>query len=208
MHAIVKRRTFLGLASAGSLAGCLSLSSRGSRETTDTSQRDNSTTEDGSEGRRIVVESVDSFPADWPISGSVTAPIASSTEKHPSEVQISLTNETTTNRSIESGRRPVFGNFFSEGEGPRLLLAPPDWDLQSIAAGCWKPERRIKPPDVVDSYQVGANETRSISAEVWTDPEADACLPIGSYRFEHEYHLYDDGNRTTMWGFVLSVESQ
>lgn len=205
---MMKRRTFLAAAAAGSLAGCLNPARGGTGETTDTLQPDSPTAEDGSKMRRIVVESVDSFPSDWPLSGSVTATVPSSTEDHPARIQISVTNDTTSSRSVESGRRPVFGNFFSEGDGPRLLLAPPDWDLESDDAGCWRPKGRIKPPNVVASYQLGANETRSILAEVWTDPEADMCPPTGSYRFEHEYRLCDDGDRTTRWGFVLSVEAQ
>lgn len=203
----MKRRTFLAVA-AGSLAGCLSTSGGGAGGTTDTSQRNSPTAENGSKNRRVVVESVDPFPSKWPLSGSVTAPVASSTEDHPAQVRISLTNDTASSHSIESGRRPVFGSYFSEGDGPRLLLAPPDWDLQPVNVGCWRPQGRIKPPNVIASYQLGPNETRSISAEVWTDPEADACLPTGSYRFEHEYCLCGDRDQTTMWGFVLSVESQ
>lgn len=199
----MNRRRLLAVLGTGAFGGCLD------RRITDF-VADRTTRAGPSNGEPLARASIESTddPSENDVSPSVEVVEPSITTDHTARLRVTLTNDGDDPVEVESGRRKVFGAFYSEGDAPKLLLASFDWSLESVGETCWRPEGRVEPSDVVASYRLAAGERVSLDAEVWDAPSNEGmCLQAGTYRFEHEYHLGPDGSSSEFtWGFDLSVE--
>lgn len=195
----MKRRALLTAIGASAIAGCLGKYRNRTRA-------NSGTTDDAL--RRVEVESADESPTTRPLSVSVEVVESAVIPDQPGRLRFTLANDSQTARVVESGRRKVFGAFFSEGDGQRLLLASADWELQKTALECWRPAKKVKPTDVVVTYELSAGERKTLETTLWDAPSnSGPCLEPGIYRFEHEYAFGDEqaNDGEFMWGFDLTV---
>lgn len=133
----------------------------------------------------------------------------------PAEVEVRLSNEGA--KEVELGYGPALlftDNSASDDlQWPENLVIDPEtnvgpWkDPVRTADSCWRyPEDASRPvQSILEWRTLDAGESLSERYEVYTDSDADSCLPQGSYRFQDKGYVEKE-SRSMVLTLVLEVD--
>lgn len=162
----------------------------------------------GTGGPGVSIAGRDPQP-DLPLEVAVEVTREAATDAHPPGLRVSVTNTSDAAVGVGEGRAVVFA--YRTSTGGALTLLPAEFEAPA-EPGCWRLTDGIA---VTEEYRVtrlgpGETVTRELSLYASHD-EADACLPVGEFRFESAYAVFADparpeeGDRAT-WGFSVLIE--
>lgn len=201
------RRSLLALVPAIALlplTGCLSLPG-GDGGLPNGGSTDDETRPSGTGGPGVSVASVDDQP-DGPLEIDVAVTREAATDEHPPGLRVSVTNTGDEAVDLGEARAVVFAYQYAENGSLMLLPAGGDYPAEP---GCWRLSDGIA---VSEEYRVrtlapGETIASALSLYATTEVEADACLPVGEYRFESPYVQNPGGEkRRFTWGFSVTLE--
>ena len=205
---ILPRRAVLragGLLSVGALAGC-SDTVRPPRADDPDGDSGTETRPRGTGGPGLSIAAVDSLP---PLPVRPEVAVTRDTADHPPQLRVTVTNESDEAVRIGEGREVVFAYVADTG---RQLILLPTGDDYPAEPDCW---RLTEPVAVTEEYQIvdlAPGESTAQLVDLYGAPGPDACLPVGTFRFESNYAVTTDtdtapetGDRAT-WGFSVSLE--
>lgn len=215
----MKRRALLGTLATTAFAGCTGVlgdsvdPTDDATSTDDPTQSDDSTDSTDGTDTRDETDTTDEFFSygisdvrtdDQPksdVTVDVTVEQNFSMDR-PAVLRVSFTNDADEAREFQFGSLVPWDAIWGDHEDQTssLLLAPgtgvvPDEPEDD----CWRATDNVALPMVVKSETVGPGETRSHDFRVLVQHDSDACLQIGTYRFQDEGYLGDG------WGFSVDV---
>ena len=189
------RRRFLGLASIGLVAGCLTAPGGGGSPTPQPG---------------VAIVGTDDPPA-LPIRPSIEVVEPVATEARPATLLARVEN--TADHPVEVGEeRAIVFAFVTSESRPGLTLLPAGGDYEPVEPGCWRLAAAVAIPEYygVVALAVGGATKRRLG--VWASPDGDGCLPAGEFRFETRYaggrdrtEGLDDQEWSGTWGFTLAI---
>ncbi len=236
------RRSLLraaGVATAVGLAGCTG-SPEGERggtggtatnTPTDTETETPTDTEtpapDDAAGRVSLVSSDDT--PDFAVEPTVTVIEEFVTADGPAVLRVDVANPTDEAVVVGEYRDVVF-QYVSSGEFTYQLLPHSERSTTGTpereqppyptdeGATCWRLTEPLAQTTEYGTVSIPAGGTLTAFVGLYANPDAEACLPTGEYRFKATYAVGEpvgtsggtatDGERTTgEWGFSLAVES-
>lgn len=206
------RRTLLstcGIGTLALLAGCLGGGGGDGTETdlpTDTTDDSDDTRPSGTGGPGLALVSTDERP-DAPVRPEIEVTRDAATADHPPGLRATVTNEGDRTLTLGEGRAIVFAYRYDTSDQLQLLPAGEDYPAEP---DCW---RLTEPIAVTEEYQMVTlepGESTSRDLELYGAPGEDACLPVGTFRFESPFSVMDepDGEEVASftWGFEVSLE--
>ncbi|WP_277556134.1 hypothetical protein [Halobaculum limi] len=169
---------------------------------------------------QVAIASTDEAPS-LPVSPRVSLADPYVTSGTTAVLRVDVDN--TTDQPVVVGEyRDVVFQYATSGDGTYLLYPHSDRSVDGepdrAPAGvertgddCWQ---LASYPVVTDEYgtvEIPANGTLTAYVGLYATPDADACTPTGSYRFEQPFTVFpsgiggEDEERAT-WGFDLRIE--
>ncbi len=228
------RRTVLGLALAGALAGCTGSAPRadggdgsgsggssggdgGDGDDGDLPSSDSGTDSSGAGGTRpegtggpgVTLVSVDDDPG-LPVRPSVELTRDTATADHPPQLRTTLTNTTDSPVRVGEGRAVHFEYVYSADEQLVLLPSGEEWPAE---ADCWRLTDRIAVTEEYRTFDVAPDDPSTRLVDLYATftegEDADACLPVGEHRFETTISILSESGEqqeSATWGFSVLLE--
>lgn len=142
-----------------------------------------------------------------PLAIDVAVSREAATENHPPGLRVSVTNSRDDAVTVGEARAVVFA-YQSSVDGA-LMLLPAGGDYPADP-DCWRLTDGIAVSEEYRTRSLAPGETMAAALSLYatTAVEADACLPVGEYRFESQFALNPgkSDERRFEWGFSVVLE--
>lgn len=126
-------------------------------------------------------------------------------DDQPVQLRVLLTNPADTEHTVETNQFPLPfpARVGKAANSDETLVLSPGNDAQR-SDGCWREYPKTLPK--VDTKAVAPGETLAKTYELVNHMEADACWPMGRYRFSQHYTVDPDADRSEYdWWFTVYV---
>lgn len=144
-----------------------------------------------------------------PIRVDVAVTRESATDEHPPGLRVTVTDTSEERIGLGEGRAVVFA--YRHSTDASLLLLPAEYDAPA-EAGCWRLTDGIAVTQEYRTLDLGPGESVEQDLSLYAaHDDVDACLPVGQYRFESGYTVFEtpdrpsEGEQST-WGFSVLLE--
>ncbi|ELZ98034.1 hypothetical protein C440_02263 [Haloferax mucosum ATCC BAA-1512] len=159
----------------------------------------------------LAVVDADDAP-DVPVEHAVEVTEATTTDEHPPQIRVTVTN--TSDSAVQLGdERDVFFRYVAD-DSDELTFLPPEDDYPADP-GCWRLEDPLMVTSDYRTFSLDAGESRSKRVDLYgaapKKGDSKTCLPLGEYRFETNFSTGVGENQTEQqatWGFSVSLEAQ
>lgn len=108
------------------------------------------------------------------------------TEVRTATVRLTWTNPGTEPTDVYISRGSSSELLLSDptaGTSSELVLVPTDEEREAQSGACWRLSSAGRDGDV-DRTTLSSGESLQNDYEVWTRPDSEGCVPVGTYRFE------------------------
>jgi hypothetical protein len=163
----------------------------------------------GTGGPGVTIVSVDDAP-DLPVRPSVELTRDTATADHPPQLRTTLTNTTDAPVAVGEGRAVHFEYVYDDATHLVLLPAGEEWPADP---DCWRLTDGIAVTEEYRTFEVAPDEPSTRLVDLYATPgegeDADACLPVGEYRFETTISVLSAGGEqesSARWGFSVLLE--
>jgi hypothetical protein len=163
----------------------------------------------GTGGPGVTIVSVDDAP-DLPVRPSVELTRDTATADHPPQLRTILTNITDAPVSVGEGRAVHFEYVYDDATHLVLLPAGEEWPAEP---DCWRLTDGIAVTEEYRTFEVATDEPSTRLVDLYATPgegeDADACLPVGEYRFETTISVLSEAGEqesSARWGFSVLLE--
>lgn len=149
------------------------------------------------------------------VAADVTVLEPNVTTAHTARIRVSLENTAAQPRTLTYTRETCDLNLiagrYRRDEGVSLLLVSTEQAWERTESDCWMPDGRnlnCGIPARDHEITIAPDEPLRWTFRLWADPEnyrQDACMPLGTYRFERRFRREDT---EAALSFALSVDSE
>ncbi|ELZ97344.1 hypothetical protein C439_18518 [Haloferax mediterranei ATCC 33500] len=158
-------------------------------ETTGTDETDTSDGTQPAHSPELSLANVDKA-ADAPIEHSIEVTKAATTDEHPPQVRVTLTN--TSDEAVQAGEgRDIFFKYITDDSDELILL--PAGSEYSADPGCWRLKESLFLTQEYQMISLDPGESRSELVDLYgaakQEGEEETCLSVGEFSFESNFSV-------------------